>query len=164
MDYFISSDAGEPENGQDHYLEKLVRLKSPIIHFTPPLLSPEPKERVYFGFTEADHIYACPQSIHKIHPDMDEIIGGILRRYPAGQVALLEGRTLHWTEAMTRRLRAKLPDVAGRIRMLARMTKEDFSAFYAFRTSFSTRSIITGEPLPTTAWPPGRPSSYGRAK
>ncbi len=129
MDYFISSDAVEPDNGQDHYLEKLVRLKSPIIHFTPPPLPPEPKERGYFGFTEADHIYACPQGIHKIHPDMDKIFGDILRRDPAGQVALLEGGTSHWTEAMVNRLKGSLPDVAGRIRLLTRMTREDFLGF-----------------------------------
>ena len=42
IDYYLSSDLMEPENGQAQYTEKLIRLPNISIHYTPPCYAPPP--------------------------------------------------------------------------------------------------------------------------
>ena len=125
-DYFISSDLVEPENGQDYVIEKLVRLKSPLIHFTPSRMPAALNSRSFYGLPETAHIYYCFQNLHKLHPDTDEVFGNILRRDPDGMILLLEGSAPDWSEALMNRLRSAIPDVAGRVGMIPRMLKRDY--------------------------------------
>ncbi len=126
MDYFISSDLVEPENGHDYVIEKLVRLKSPLIHFTPSRMPAALNSRSFYGLPETAHIYSCFQNLHKLHPDTDEVFGNILRRDPDGMILLLEGSAPDWSEALMNRLRSAIPDVAGRVGMIPRMLKRDY--------------------------------------
>jgi predicted O-linked N-acetylglucosamine transferase (SPINDLY family) len=90
MDYFVSSDLIEPENGDSHYRERLIRLPSLGFYFNRPQPPARLKDRDYFGFSASDHIYACPQNLFKIHPDLYAPLGEILRRDPAGSLVLIE--------------------------------------------------------------------------
>jgi predicted O-linked N-acetylglucosamine transferase (SPINDLY family) len=71
-------------------------------------------------------LYACLQSLFKIHPDFDAILGGILRRDAHGTVLLLEGRFPHWTQLLRQRFAKVLPDVHQRIHFVPRQNYEDF--------------------------------------
>ena len=126
MDYYLSSDLVEPEGGEKHYREELVRLKSLGFYLEWPEKPELLKERSHFGFSASEHVYTCPQALYKIHPDLDRLFGEILRTDPAGVLVLLEGRRPEWEEVLMRRLRAAFPDEAGRVRMLPRQEKKDF--------------------------------------
>jgi predicted O-linked N-acetylglucosamine transferase (SPINDLY family) len=131
IDYFLSSDLLEAEDAAEHYTESLVRFKSlPIYYYRPALPSPL-KERGHFGLTDNAHVYGCPQSLFKLHPEFDEILGGILREDPLAQVVLLHGWSRHWDELLRKRFSTTIPDVRERIRFVPPQSREDFLSLNA---------------------------------
>mgnify|MGYP001586303447 CR=1 FL=1 len=71
-------------------------------------------------------LYVCPQSLYKFHPDLDGVMGGILRADPDGLIVLLEGALRKWTELLLKRLQAAIPDVVQRIRFVPRLASGEF--------------------------------------
>lgn len=131
MDYYLSSELFEAEEGDEHYSENLVRLKSIPAFCYRPELPAKMKSRSEFGFSDSQHIYACPQSLFKLRPDFDLLVAGILRRDPQGQVIFVDGHQPYWKELLRERFRATIPDVADRIQFLPRMSHDDFLALNA---------------------------------
>jgi predicted O-linked N-acetylglucosamine transferase (SPINDLY family) len=126
IDYFLSSELLETPGAQEHYTETLVLLKSLPICYDRPVLSEPARQRQDFGLPGDAHLYACLQSLFKLHPEFDELLGRILRRDPCGLVLLLRGRDRHWEELLRRRWTTTLPDVADRIRFLPPQPRPDF--------------------------------------
>ncbi len=129
LDCFLSCDAMEPEDGEAHYSERLVRLPGPTVRYRRPQQAEPRKTRIDFGLPAASRLYLCPQSLFKIHPDYDEALIAILRRDRDGLLVFVDPRG-HGA-ALVRRLAAKGPDVAGRIRLLPGLTAVDFIALTA---------------------------------
>lgn len=129
LDYFLSCDAMEPEDGEAHYSERLIRLPGPTIHYRRPQLAEPRKTRIDFGLPGENRLYLCPQSLFKIHPDYDEVLIAILRRDRGGILVFVDPRGQG--AALVRRLAAKGPDVAGRIRLLPGLGAADFIALTA---------------------------------
>ena len=73
IDYFLSSDLMEPENGQDHYCEKLVRLPNLSIYYEPLDTSAAPVSRAHFGLRDDIPLFICTQSLFKYLPQYDEV-------------------------------------------------------------------------------------------
>jgi predicted O-linked N-acetylglucosamine transferase (SPINDLY family) len=71
-------------------------------------------------------IYLCPQSLFKIHPDMDRPLAEILRRDRAGVLVLFEGTDEVITERLKARWRDPFAEVAERVRFLPRMSVDRF--------------------------------------
>lgn len=128
MDYFISSTQLEPDDADDHYSETLVRLSTLPTYYVRPTLPSQYKERAHFGFRGDDHLYLCPQSLFKFHPDFDPILADILRRDPQGQLVLLQGDRQHWMSLLLERFRTTMPDVVERIRFIPR---QDHAGFFS---------------------------------
>jgi predicted O-linked N-acetylglucosamine transferase (SPINDLY family) len=85
-------------------------LGSLAYYYRPEL--PQPlKRRADFGLTEEDHLYICPQTLFKFHPDMDELIASILREDERGKLLLIEGQVVCWTDLLRRRWLAVISDV-----------------------------------------------------
>lgn len=126
IDYFVSSELLETPEADEHYTERLIRLPSLATYYERPKLTGPPKSRRDFGFADTDRLYICPQTLFKMHPDFDAVLGEILRRDPRGKLALLEGRTANWTRQLQARLARTIPDVASRIRWLPALPNEEF--------------------------------------
>ncbi len=128
MDYFISNDLFEPENAQEHFSEQLFLLHdlgAPTYYYKPRL--PETvKDREAFGLPVDTHIYLCPQTLFKLHPDFDHILAGILRANPDGQIVLIEGHVPGWTGLLRKRFERVMPDVADRIVFIPQQKGGDF--------------------------------------
>lgn len=129
LDCFLSCDAMEPEDGEAHYSERLIRLPGPTVCYRRPQLAEPRKTRVDFDLPAEGRLYLCPQSLFKIHPDYDEALIAILRRDRDGMLVFVDPRGQG--AALVRRLAAKGPDVAGRIRLLPGMGAADFIALTA---------------------------------
>jgi predicted O-linked N-acetylglucosamine transferase (SPINDLY family) len=125
LDYFISNPHMDPPGSQDHYAERLVRLPRFTSRYRRPDL-PAPGGRDSLGLSETAHLYVCPQSLFKLHPGFDEVLAGILRHDPKGEIVLLDGRHEEWRHALERRFTAVMPDVAQRVRFLPRLPIEGF--------------------------------------
>jgi predicted O-linked N-acetylglucosamine transferase (SPINDLY family) len=126
MDYFISSGHSEPEEGDSHYSERLVRFhRLPGYYYRRPTI-PSSRARGDFGFDQGRTTYLCPQTLFKFHPDFDEFLAGILRADPNGQVAVVVAQHDHLTQLLMRRFQKAIPDVMHRIRFLPRQELSDF--------------------------------------
>ena len=110
VDYYVSADAVEPEGAQDLYSEKLLRLPG---YFLPRYERPRPPVRRQSRTDR--HVYFCPQSLFKLHPDFDPALRGILERDAKGEIVLLGGPP-RWEQELRRRFTRTLGDAAGRIR------------------------------------------------
>lgn len=126
IDYFLSSTHLEPEEADGHYTETLVRLERVNTYYQEPRLTSPARCRADFGLGEDSHLYLCTQTLFKFHPEFDAILGQILRGDPEGRVVLIEGQLGHWTQLLGDRFRRTIPDVAGRIVVLPRLSREDF--------------------------------------
>jgi protein O-GlcNAc transferase len=128
MDYFLSSAALETEQAQEHYTETLVQLKQlPIYYYRPEVADCRATEvRERFGLKEEDHVYACPQSLFKLHPEFDALLAGILRGDPKGKLLLSWGLAPRWEQLLRQRFAETLPDVVKRIRFLPRLERPAF--------------------------------------
>ena len=126
IDYFISSKWIEPENAQDHYSEALVLLDSLPSYYYQPKLSGDYGPRHEFGWSPSDHIYLCPQSLYKFHPDFDPILADLLRQDPQGKLVLLDRGQEPISTQLKARFQKNMPDVAERIEFLPSVSRERF--------------------------------------
>jgi protein O-GlcNAc transferase len=128
IDYFISSAQLETAGAEQHYSEKLVQLKMlPIYYYrTGGPRGQRSAVRDQFGLTSEDHVYVCPQSLFKFHPDFDALLGGILRGDPRGVLVLSQGMIPQWPQLLLKRFAATLPDLGDRIRFLPALSYADF--------------------------------------
>jgi predicted O-linked N-acetylglucosamine transferase (SPINDLY family) len=126
IDYFISNESLEPDGADAHYSERLVRLRHvPAYYYRPRIASPL-KTRGAFGLEDRGALYLCPQSLFKLHPECDEVLGNVLRADTQGTLLLIEWRVRRWAELLMERFKRTIPDVAGRIRVLPWQQGPDF--------------------------------------
>lgn len=128
MDWWISCEGFEPEGAESHFSERLVKLRgiaAPTYYFCP-----EPPERLKtredFGIEPGTHLYSCPQTLFKFHPDFDPMLAAILRGDPLGRLAVIEYRRESLTQALKQRFLHAMPDVINRVDFLPPMPHSDF--------------------------------------
>lgn len=131
IDYFLSSELLEGSGSETQYTEQLVRLRSLGIYYERPQAPALMKSREAFGLPSDAHLYGCPQSLFKLHPEFDALLGAILRQDPRGLLVLLSGKHAAWHERLRRRFARTMPDVADRVHFLPRLTHVDFLSLNA---------------------------------
>ena len=89
IDYFLSSDLMEPENGIEHYSEKLIRLPNLGISYAQPIIPPKDKKRSDFNLREDAVVYLCCQTLCKYLPQHDYIFAEIAQQVPQAQFAFI---------------------------------------------------------------------------
>lgn len=129
IDYFISCAAMEPENASEHYTEKLVLLGGIGTCYTRPVCS-SPFDRSRYGLPAKNHLYLCPQSPYKIHPDNDDLFLDILEQDPLATLVFFQGMHANTTQAFKVRLErgiaARGLAVRKRVVILPRMGHEAY--------------------------------------
>jgi predicted O-linked N-acetylglucosamine transferase (SPINDLY family) len=138
MDYFISNDAFEPPDAAEHYSERLFLLEDlpTLAYYYRPDPPPAPVSREKFGFGLEDHVYLCPQTLYKLHPDFDGLLEGIFDRDPNARVVLIDGVFKDLAADLRLRWRRTLPAAAERIRFLPRL------GYRAFLELLSVADVI----------------------
>ncbi len=94
IDYFLSSELMEPENAQEHYSEKLIRLPNIGVSYPKPYIPPVVKNRSDFGLSDDAILYLCCQAPFKYLPQYDFIFAKIARRVPQAKFVFLRGNLL----------------------------------------------------------------------
>ncbi|MBN3899521.1 MAG: hypothetical protein HWQ41_30925 [Nostoc sp. NOS(2021)] len=89
IDYFLSSELMEPENGQDHYTESLVRLPGVGISYPAIKVDSVRRNRLFFGLREDAIVYISSQAGYKYLPQHDYIYAEIARQVPNAQFMFL---------------------------------------------------------------------------
>jgi protein O-GlcNAc transferase len=82
IDYFISGDLVQPDNAQEHYSEKLVRLPNIGICLPIPFIPKPVKTRSDFGWRSDDIVYLCCQYWSKYLPQHDYLLAEIAKQVP----------------------------------------------------------------------------------
>jgi protein O-GlcNAc transferase len=126
VDYFLSSDRLEPPDGQSHYSERLVRLPDIPHYFEKPRTPDESPGRSGIALPAEARWYVCQQTLFKIHPEFDRLMGEILRRDSSGVVVLFEGQVPTWKALLLERLRRSIPDAVDRIVFLPRLPRAEY--------------------------------------
>ena len=126
IDYFVSSALMEPDDGESHYSERLVKLSTPPPYYYRPATPATAKTREAFGLDTDAHVYLCPQTLFKLHPDFDPILAGILREDRAGQVVLIDGIHANWRQQIAARLKNTAPDITERVVFVPSQPHADF--------------------------------------
>lgn len=131
VDYYLSNEVAEPPDGQSYYSECLVRLDGVQTCYPRPDMPEASRPRSPLGLPDEATVYLCPQSLFKIHPNMDAPLAEILRRDPAGCLVLFEGTDLVITDRLKDRWRPVFGDVFDRVRFLPRVKPPQFFAVMA---------------------------------
>jgi predicted O-linked N-acetylglucosamine transferase (SPINDLY family) len=104
MDFYLSSDLMEPENGQDHYTEKLIRMPNLALYLDEEDAGVERADPATFGLPEGRVLYGCLQSLFKYLPRHDHILPRIASEVPDALFVFLEGSQSYMTRVMKERL------------------------------------------------------------
>ncbi len=104
IDYHLSSDLMEPENAQEHYTEKLVRLPNLAIHYTLLPVEPKPTSKKDLGIAEDEIMFWSCQSLYKYLPQHDDVFPRIARDLDKCKFVFI----LYEGEAVTKIFRQRL--------------------------------------------------------
>lgn len=80
IDYYLSSDLMEPENAQQHYSERLIRLPNIGICYSKPPLPEVHHSRADFGLRADAIVYLSFQAPYKYLPQYDTVFAQIAHR------------------------------------------------------------------------------------
>ncbi|GAB5447444.1 MAG: hypothetical protein Gyms2KO_23170 [Gymnodinialimonas sp.] len=106
MDYFLSGDAMEVPDAQDHYSEQLIRLPGLSVMFEPPTVQPNTLAREDLSLRPGAVVYLCIQSLFKYLPFYDHLIARIAEETGDCQFVFLADKAAHTvTQAFENRLR-----------------------------------------------------------
>jgi len=118
IDYFVSSRLIEPEDAQCLYSERLLLLESMPMFLAPQARLGAIPERQSLGLPGGP-LYLCPMRLQKVHPDMDGLVGEILRRDPRGHVAFFsDQRSDRWATRLQARIRTACGAESARVLFL----------------------------------------------
>lgn len=78
VDYYFTCSRMEPPGGRGHYAESLLELPGLGTKYTLPSPAVHELAPEAFSLPSDRHLYVCPQSLFKIHPDNDKLYLEIL--------------------------------------------------------------------------------------
>ncbi|MCM0082489.1 tetratricopeptide repeat protein [Geomonas sp. Red32] len=127
IDYFVSQAGCEPADAAANYSEKLLCLseKSSYLFVERPAALRTARTRADFDLQEGTHLYLCSQSLFKIHPDMDALFAGILKKDPEAVIIVFQRDVQQWNELFLERLQGAGVDLS-RVLFIPRLPYGDY--------------------------------------
>ncbi|HLO51679.1 MAG TPA: tetratricopeptide repeat protein [Kamptonema sp.] len=146
IDYYLSSELMEPENAQQHYSERLIRLPNIGVAYPKPILGKLTNTRSDFNLREDAVIYLCCQAPFKYLPQYDYILAEIALRVPQAQFIFPRG------ELLQKRLNRAFANV--------HLNYEDYCLFMpiATRQDYIAINFLSDVFLDTFTWSGGNTS------
>ncbi len=123
IDYFISSQLIEPENAEESYSERLLKLEG----LPSCVEKPAEFKNIFKQERSNGQLIVCPQSLFKYHPDFDIILGEILRSLPKARIQIIDGSHPAWGVLLKARMLKQIPDVSDRVEIIARRSREELA-------------------------------------
>lgn len=151
VDWYFTCAAMEPAEAASHYVERLVRLPGLGVGY--PMPDPAPAfDRAKLGLPADRRLYACPQSLFKIHPEMDAVFARLLEADPGGAIVFFQSPARAVTERFAARVQRAIAArgiaPAGQLKFLPRMNST------AFRRVLAAADVV----VDTVRWSGGNTS------
>lgn len=128
IDYYISSELAEPADGDDHYLETLVRLPGLPCCYPSERLVLHEVPRDYFMLPPGAPIFGCLQSLYKINPYFDAALEQLAIANPDAAFVFIENPKAGVTQRFLERVKVTAPHFHAQLVMLALMNRLQFIA------------------------------------
>ncbi len=129
IDVYFSCAQMEPEDYQAHYSERVLLLDGIGVDYAMPPAD-EPGIRSDFGLPATGRLYFCPQSLFKIHPDMDEAFAKILEGDSAAVLVFFQADsrvvTFAFADRLIKTLAARGINAKGQLKFLPRLNARSF--------------------------------------
>lgn len=130
VDYMLTTKTLEPENGEDHYSEKIAWIDGPVTYYPRPTQF-QPwnialANRAKFNFSIDDRLYMCQQNLRKWHPDFDDLIRRILDSDPHSKLVCIGHTQPTITQKLLSRLKQHGIDVEKRVRVFPFLDRKDY--------------------------------------
>ena len=129
IDIYFSCGQMEPADYAAHYSERVVLLEGIGVDFALPAVE-SAGVRSDFGLPVTGRLYVCPQSLFKIHPDMDEALANILEGDSAAVLVFFQADsrsvTMAFADRLTKTLAARAINAKGQIKFLPRLSTVAF--------------------------------------
>jgi predicted O-linked N-acetylglucosamine transferase (SPINDLY family) len=126
IDYFVSAATIEPEGADVHYTETLIRMNRLPCFYQPAATPSAGSSRASLGLPAAGTLYACPQSLFKLHPDFDAVLAQIAEGDPAGCIVLIALGEPALAERLKQRWATSYPVLIERVRFLPKLSLPQF--------------------------------------
>ena len=104
IDYFLSSDLMESEEGESHYSEQLVRLPNLGVCYKLIDVQPETITRQDLGLKTSDIMFWCCQSLYKYLPQHDDIFPRIAKELVKAKFVFIQLESESSTNIFRQRL------------------------------------------------------------
>ena len=130
MDYFLSGEFLDHEQATANYSEKLIRPPHLSTYYDRPARTGPALTKEFFGLPTNRHLYLCPQTLFKFHPEIDFIFKGIIEQDPLATIVLIAGRVDQWKQLFLQRIRKSIPHVDQHLCFLPSLPKDDFLGLF----------------------------------
>ena len=151
VDYYLTCGAMEPAAAAAHYVERVVPLPGPGVDYPMPA-APRPIARESLGLEPGARVYACPQSLFKVHPEMDELLVRVLEADERAALLFFQAPARAVTDRFAQRLQAAMAARGlaprGQVKFLPRLDPG------AFRAALAAADVV----LDTVHWSGGNSS------
>ncbi|MBI1349078.1 tetratricopeptide repeat protein [bacterium] len=124
MDGFLSSALLEPEDGADHYVERLISLPVLPTWYERPEAPAESATRARWGIAADQHLLVCAQNLRKLLPVFDRMLRTLLEQDAAAVVLLLADEQPTITEMYRQRLSQTVGPFMDRVQFVSRMPRD----------------------------------------
>ena len=88
MNFYLTSDAMEPADGQAYYTEQLVRLPNLSFYYEPKEPPAVGVSRAQLGLSNSAIVFWCGQSLYKYLPRYDDVFHELRARSAIANLAL----------------------------------------------------------------------------
>lgn len=112
IDYYLSSELMEPENAQENYTEKLVKLPNLSICYQPQTIPPLKVTKKDIGISDDAIMFWCCQSLYKYLPQHDDVFPKIARDLDKCKFVFIQNEGEGVTEVFHQRLKKVFEEFA----------------------------------------------------
>ncbi len=110
VDYYFTCSRMEPPGGRGHYAETLLELPGLGTKYTLPTPAVHELTPEAFSLPSDRHLYVCPQSLFKIHPDNDRLYLEILAADDKAVIVFFQSEYRQVTQSFLDRVTCAMVD------------------------------------------------------
>jgi len=165
IDYFLTSKLIESQNSNKKFSEKLLYADFlPMYYYTPNV-----KQKLDIDILSKNNIYSCPQTLFKIHPEFDLVLGKILEEDKKAKIYFIKDSDNVYYKKLLNRFKKNSKIDLDRIEFIGGLSLEDYinhcgkasvllDPFYFSAGNSFYESMLYGTPTVT------KPTEYTKSR